>query len=197
MTARDRPLWPLAALAAMLIGAFALILVAGAGLSFSGDDYLYYTRGAADGHGLPALSLHYLLLPHNGHMQVAGRLAYEAMFAAFGTDYGAFRVVEALTVVLCAGLLFALVRPRCGDWAALIAAGALAALGAAWEVMVWPFDLHTAGSLAAGLGAVLALERRTRTADGVACALLVLSAAFIELGLAFVAAAAVLVLADR
>ena len=58
----------------------------------------------------------------------------------------------------------------------------LAFLGAAWEALLWPFDLHTIAALAAGLGALLALDRDGGPADGIACALLVVAITLIEVG---------------
>ncbi|HEY8002135.1 MAG TPA: hypothetical protein VID76_09370 [Solirubrobacterales bacterium] len=189
-------------LAPVIAGASALILVAGAGTSFTADELNYVGRvadlatPAVDYH---SLTLEYVLAPHNGHLQPAGKLIYEAMFAAFGTDYAAFRVLEVLVVMLCVGLFFELARARIGDPAALLLATLLAFLGAAWEVMIWAFDLHTVGSLAAGLGALLAFERGGRRADLVACVLLIASVALVEVGLAFIAGIAVgiLIAPDR
>ena len=141
-----------------------------------------------------SVTLHYLLLPHNGHLQIGGKLIYEAMFAVFGTNYFAFRVLEVLTVLLCVGLFFELMRRRVGTPVALLLSVLLAFLGAAWEPLLWPFDLHTTLSLAAGLGALLALERGGRRADPIACLLLVVSVSLIEVGLAFLVGVAVAVL---
>ena len=105
-------------------------------------------------------------------------------------------MVELIGVLLCVALVFELVRRRVGAIAALAAAVLLLFLGAAWEVMIWPFDLHTAYACAAGLAALLVLERGGRGADPIVCALLVVSVATIEVGLAFVAAVAVLILWD-
>jgi hypothetical protein len=180
-----------------MVVAAIVILDAGRGLSFSGDD-LYYFGRQADIAKPPvhydSLSLDYLLAPHNGHLQVAGKLVYEAMFAIFGADYTPFRVLELLAVMLTIGLFFELARVRAGDAVAVLLAVLLCFLGAAWEGLLWPFDLHTVCALAAGLGALLALERNGRWADPVACLLLVLSIAFVEVGVAFVAGVAVSIL---
>jgi hypothetical protein len=180
-----------------MVAASIVILIAGAGTSFSGDELYYVGRLADLAHTLhhyDSPTLEYLLVPHNGHLVVGGKLIYEALFAVFGTDYTAFRVVEVLSVMLCVGLFFELARLRLGSPAALLLAILAAFLGAAWEVLIWPFDLHTTLSLAAGLSALLALENNGRRADLAACLLLCVSISLVEVGLAFLAGIAVVIL---
>lgn len=186
----------LVALVLAMAGASALILWAGRGTSLIGDELYYYGRlvERAGEHVPYSFGIEYLLAPHNGHLQLTGKLVYEAIFGTVGTNYLVLRVVELIGMLLFVALVFELVRRRVGAVAALAAAVLLLFLGAAWEVMIWPFDLHTAYACAAGLGALLALERGGRCADPIACALLVVSVATIEVGLALVAAAAVLIL---
>lgn len=189
---------PWLALVPILVVAAIVLLVAGGGSSPSGDDLYYFGRQAYLGDPTPrhfdSLTLEYLLVPYNGHLQIGGKLVYEAVFGLFGADYGALRVVTVAGVLACVALFFELARRRVGLGAALLMSFSLAFLGAAWEVLLWPFDLHTTFAVAAGLGALLALERKGEHADVVACALLIVSSAFIEVGLVFLAAVAVSVL---
>ena len=61
-----------------------------------------------------------------------------------------------------------------------------------------PASINFTGSMAAGIGALLALERRDGRGDALACALLVVSLAFSELALCFALGAAVwMILARR
>lgn len=190
---------------ALLVGAMGLagagMLIAGRGLSFSADELFYFARfGERDGElaSFESASLEYLLTPHNGHLQAAGKLVYEAVFALGGAEHWVLRVIEALGVLVCVVLFFVLAGRRVGSWAALAGSLALLALGSAWEVMLWPFDIHTVLALAAGLGALLALESPRRHSDLTACVLLCLSVLSIELGLAFVVAVALgMILARR
>jgi hypothetical protein len=189
-----------AALALAMAAASALILWAGRGTSFVSDELLYYGRLVE----LPdrftvfdSANAEYFLAPFSGHLQAVGKLVYEGIFATTGTDYVVFRVVALAALLLCVGLVFALIRRRVGAPAALAAAVLLLFLGSAWEVMLWPFDLHTVFAFAAGLGALLVLERGGRHADAIACALLVVSVATIEVGLAIAVGVAVLVLSGR
>ena len=71
-------------------------------------------------------------------------------------------------------------------------------MGTAWEVLLWPFEISFTASMAAGIGALLALERQDGRGDALACALLVFSLAFSELALSFALGAAVsMILARR
>lgn len=192
--------WVPAALALVMAGAAVLILWAGRGTGFVSDELLYYGRLVE----LPdrfatfdSAGAEYFLAPFSGHLQTAGKLVYEGLFAVFGPDYVVFRVVALALFLLCAGLVFVLARRRVGGLVALAMAVLLLFLGAAWELMLWPFDLHTTGAFAAGLGALAVLDRGGRRADPIACALLVVSVATIEVGLAMSVGVAVLVLSSR
>ena len=142
----------------------------------------------------PHLSAEYILAPHNNHLQAGGRLIYEAIFGLSGPNYTVFRVVNTAGFLLCVGLFFEYLRRRIGPFTALPLSILLLFFGFAWEPMLWPFDLHTVYSLAAGLAALLALERGDRIGDLSACMLLLLSIATIEVGLAFLVGIAVAVL---
>jgi hypothetical protein len=91
-------------------------------------------------------------------------------------------------------LVFVWLRARVGEWLALAGVLPLLVFGAAWDNVLWPFQIGFTGSILGGLGALLALERRTARADAVACGLLALSMSFSSLGIAFAASAAVAVL---
>ncbi|HEX6454967.1 MAG TPA: hypothetical protein VF009_00435 [Solirubrobacterales bacterium] len=175
--------------------AAAWLLRTARGLTFAGDDIYYYARYVAHGFGAePGNGVEYFLAPHNGHLQVGGKLIYRVLFEVFGADYTAFRVVNLIGLLLSVGLFYLLCRRRVGPLVALPPAVLLLFLGYAWEPLIWAFDMHTVYALAFGLGAVLALEREDRAGDVAACVLLVLSVSMIELGLAFAAGAAVYVL---
>jgi hypothetical protein len=176
---------------AMCASATWLMLV-GRDLSFSGDELFYYAHFVGDGAKLaPGHGLEYFLAPHNGHLVLLGKLIYEGLFRAFGTDYAVFRAVEVAALLLCVSLFFVLARRRVGAFAAVIPSVLLLFLGYAGESLLWPFDLHSLLSLAFGLMALLMFEREDRRGDLAACAFLVLSISAVEIGLAFSVGAAI------
>jgi len=175
----------------------ALILATAHGESFGIDEMFYLGRMVQDSGQVVqfhALSLEYLLGPYNGHLQLGGKLIYEATFALFGADYTAFVVVNVVALCASVGLAFELARRQVGSLAALAPCVLLLFLGFAREVLLWPFDVHTLAAIAFGLGAFLALERDDRRGDVLACVLITLSVATIEVGLALLVGIAVLVL---
>jgi hypothetical protein len=177
-----------------MAASLALIVAATNGQGFAIDELPYYARLATkEGailHYESPFDPGYLLAPFNGHLQVGGRFIYETVFATIGAHYTAFVLVNGLAICTSAGLLFVFARRRVGDVAALAPCLLILFLGIAREQFLWPFDLHTSVALAAGLGGMLSLERGDRRGDIIACLLLVCSVSMIEVGLAFVAGAA-------
>lgn len=171
------------------------LMIAGKDLALSGDDIFYYAR-LVDHDGVVSRTggLEYFLAPHNGHLQVLGKLIYRGLFLTVGTDYTVFRVMEVLAVFASVLLFFILARRRVRPLAALIPSVLLLFFGYAEGSFLWPFNVHTIGALAFGLGALLALERNDRRGDLATCALLVLSIATVEVGIAFTVGVAVSVL---
>ena len=122
----------------------------------------------------PGFTAHSILDPHNEHIAVAPVLIYKALLAIFGMDSARpFQVAAIGTFLASAALLFAWLRGRVGDWLALGATLLVLFCGAAWEDLLWAFQIGYFGSMAAGLGSLLALRRDDRTGDRLACALLV------------------------
>lgn len=172
---------------AMLLSA-ALILHVTHGQSFAVDELFYYGR-VADKQGrlvhYAPFSPEYLLAPFNGHLPLGGRFVYELVFATVGAKYTAFVLINIASFFACVALTFELARRRIGTIAALAPCIVLLFLGFAAEQLLWPLDFNTSASLAAGLGAVLALQRDDRRGEILACVLLTVSVATIELGLSF------------
>jgi hypothetical protein len=172
---------------AMLCSA-GLILYAAHGQGFAIDELFYYGRVAAKQgqlvHYAP-FSPEYLLAPFNGHLPLGGRFVYELVFATVGADYTVFVLINIATLLAVVALVFELARRRVGNAAALAPCIVLLFLGFAREQLLWPLDFNTAAALAAGLAAVLAVQREDRRGDVLACLALLASVAMIELGLAF------------
>lgn len=163
----------------------AVLLALGSRLSFFLDDWTFLVYR-------PDFDAESVLAPHNEHIAVGLILVYKAVLAAFGMDSALpFRVVSTCVFLLSAVLLFFLLRRRVSPPAALLGAILVLFLGAAWEDLLWPFQLGYFASMAAGLGMLLALERRGRHDDLIACALLAVSLTFSSVGLPFAAGAGV------
>jgi len=181
-----RVAWAVLGVAALCSGG--LIIYAAHGQGFAIDELFYYGR-VADVKGqlvhYAPFSPEYLLAPFNGHLPLGGRFVYELVFATVGADYTVFVLVNIAALWAVVALVFELARRRVGNAAALAPCIVLLFLGFAREQLLWPLDFNTAASLAAGLGAVLAIQREDRRGDLLACLLLVVSIAMIELGLAF------------
>jgi hypothetical protein len=114
-----------------------------------------------------------------------------------------------LGVSLVAGLFFVYAKRRVTLPVALAASILLLFFGSAWQDSLDPAGIAHVYSIAAGLGALLvldrpswradstALERPSRGADAAACLLLLVSVATFSVGLAFIVGAAVSVLLRR
>ena len=131
------------------------------------------------------------LQPHNEHPAILLKLIYAVLLATVGMrSYLPYMAVllalHATTVVL----LFELVRRRAGDIIAIAAALLLLVLGAGWENVLWAFQMGFVGSMACGLGALLAIGARPPRM-WLAALLLLGSLLFSGIGLVFLIAASV------
>ena len=183
---------PRALLGVAVTASGVLLLVLLSHLTFFGDDWdpLLYRRG---------FNLDVLLRPHAEHILLAPTLIYKGIQAAIGMEsLVPYAVISIASFLASAVLLFLYLRRRVGDWLALAGVLPVLFMGTAWEVLLWPFEVSFTASMAAGIGALLALERRDDRGDALACALLVVSLAFSELALCFALGAAVwMILARR
>jgi hypothetical protein len=178
---RLRPVWLLAA--GLGLGA-ALILFETRGHSLLFDEWSFYADYR--GHG-PSV----LLNPFGGNLELIPILLYKAVFATAGPSAVVLRVILVALDVICASLLFVLLRSRVGDWLALGPALLMMVFGAAADVVAATLGIAILLSCAFGLGALVALERGTRRGDAVACCLLIGAVASNSAGLPFLAGAAV------
>jgi hypothetical protein len=127
-----------------------------------------------------------LLDPHNEHLVLIPVAIYKLLFATAGLgNYAPYRVIVTLAHLACGVLVFAYARTRVGAVLALCAAGSLLLFGPGWENILWPFQMAMLISLAAGLGALMVLDRRSRRGDIAACVLLAISIASSGIGVAF------------
>lgn len=166
-------------LAAAVICSGTYLLILQSHLTFFGDDweFLLDRRGSSVGDFLD---------PHHDHIALAPVAIYKALLALFGMSSALpFQVVSTFVFLLSAALLFVYLRRRVDDWLALLGTVLILFLGAAWSDLLWSFQMGFTGSVAAGIGALLALERDDRKGDVAACALLVVATSFSELGVPF------------
>ena len=127
------------------------------------------------------------LQPHNGHPAMLTHLIYALLLATVGLrSYLPYMAVLLALHAASAVLLFELVRRRSGDLIAIACAALLLVIGAGWENLLWAFQMSFVGSVACGLGMILALESRpSRWRMPLAIALLLASAMFSAVGVFF------------
>jgi len=131
-----------------------------------------------------------LLQPHNEHPVMIPRLIYWVLLNTVGMrSYVPYMVVLLTLHATTVALLFELVCRRAGEAVAIAAAMLLLVMGAAWENLLWAFQITFVGSVACGLGALLVIDTHRRT--WLAMILLFGSLMFSGIGLFFWVAAAV------
>lgn len=158
--------------------AAALILVWGEGQTFVNDEWSYLV--------VRDWSIESLLTPQNGHLIVAPLLLYKALFATVGAESHLPFQLAAVTLHLTIALLFYLLaRTRLSLPVAVALAILVAFFGAGWDTVMGAYELPNLTGMAAGLGMLLALERRTPGGDLAASLLLALSLASFSVGIAF------------
>ena len=195
MGSRLRPLTrpngvALVVLGLAMVAAVALLVYWGRGQWFSSDDLKYGARLATEplGHAM-------LHPPPNKYLIAFPLLLYKGLFEAFGMhSYVAYRITGILLALLCAGLLFALLRRWLPDRFALPPTILMLFFGEGWEVIATPIRIPSQIALAAGLGMLLALERRDRRGDLAAMVLLAISLGSHPIGISFAASGALIVL---
>ncbi len=171
----------------------ALLLVAGAvvlvhetaGLTFWADEWqwILYRRGS---------SLATYLAPHNPHLSLVPIAIYKALFATVGLrHYWPYRALLIGDQLLCVTLVFIYARRRVGGYMALLVAAMIMFFGPGWQDILWTFQIGWLTPVAAGVGALLLLDRRDRLGHMGACVLLIVGLA--SAGPALAVAAGVLV----
>ncbi len=136
-----------------LVVAFPLLLFVTRQQWFWFDEWDFLTRGFA---GRPIG----LLVPHNEHWSTIPILIYRALFSVFGLrSYQPYIGVLLIAHIAVAHLLWRLMlRSEVEQWVATTASALFLVLGAAYENIVWAFQIGFVGSFAFGLGAVLVVD---------------------------------------
>jgi hypothetical protein len=185
---RSRPSsFAIACLAAALAASAALLLYVGRGQVIREDAMFYAFRLAhdplAEAAFTSSLNLYLIALP---------LVLYKGMFELFGLGADLpYRLVSIALVVGCGVLFYALVRRWIGDLAAILPTVLIVLFGAAGEVVASAIRIPMLVAIAAGLGALLALERRDLRGDVVAATLLIASVLSHPVALGLLLAAAV------
>ncbi len=177
------------ALIALLAVAAIVLLLAGRHLTFYADEWIWI-QGRRDG------GIDTFLAPHNEHLSLFPVAVYKLLFALVGMrHYTVYRAVGVAIHLLCAVLLYVLVRRRIGPWLALVPTALLLLMGTAGQDLLWPFQIGFMGSVAGGLGALALVE--DRRSDVLATLLLLWSVCSSGVGLAFMVACLVALLVQR
>jgi hypothetical protein len=185
-----------AVLALVCLACAGVVVVLGTKLSFFNDDwYFLLQRPGLESHA----GLDSLLAPHNSNLVILTALSYKLLVGIFG--FGPqlpFRLLLATVIIATGIFVYVFVRARAGGIVAVSASAVVMLMGAAWEdLLFFGAGIDQIGSVATGLGALLALEREGRGRNGLACVLLACSIGFSNVGVPFVLAAAVAVLLRR
>jgi hypothetical protein len=182
---------PLLALLVAMAAASALILNEQRGLTFFRDEWIFLLY--RDGHDLENL-----VSSHAGHLVIWPATFYAGMFRAVGPDSYVWWRLAALGLHLAvAALLYAVARPRLGPVAALAPAVVILFLGSAWMDLLWPFQMGFTGAIAAGLVAIIAVNRGALRGDVVACLALLVAIGWSGVAVPFIAGVAVGLLIGR
>jgi hypothetical protein len=137
------------------------------------------------------LSLHILFYPHNEHWSTLPVLEYRLLLSIFGLrTYWPYLAVLFAVHLLLAHLLWRLCRQvGVNDWVATGLAAVFAVLGAGGENLVNAFQVSFVASVCAGVGAVLLVndvDRRNRSRDTAAVALMMIALLSSGVGVAMV-----------
>lgn len=174
-----------------MVASAVVLMYESRGQAVRGDELGYAARLASEPFGHAVFHS-----PPNKYFIAVPLLLYDAMFNVFGLAADVpYRIVVTALVLLCGGLFFALARRRVGDLMAIPPTVLLLFFGSGWETTITAIRIPSLIAVACGLGSLLALERRDRRGDLTATALLSAAVASHPLGLSFLAAAAVLVIA--
>jgi hypothetical protein len=170
---------------ASLLAATTILWLASS-FTFYYDEWTFITTA-------PAWSWATYLQPHNEHPVMLARAIYAVLLSTVGLrSYLPYMAVLLALHAASVVLVFEIVRRRAGDLVALGAAALLLLLGAGWENLLWAFQLQFVGSVACGLGMLLALQGQPRPRNLlIAATLLTASLMFSGVGVFFGVAAVV------
>jgi hypothetical protein len=134
-----------------------------------------------------------LLAPYNGHLIALPNAAFNILVDVGGLgNYLPYRLATMPLTLVSGGLLFVYARRRLGDWPAVAVAAVILFYGTAWQGILIPIGiLSFVVPVAAGLAALLALDREDRRGDVLAGAFLILGLLSQSVALVFLGAATI------
>ncbi len=161
------------------------------GFGYLDDEWYFWA-------GYHPLSPHNLLAPGNGNLIAIPILIYKAVFAVAGVSYVPLRVIEALVVLLNAGLFFVLAAngDRLRSWLALPPALLLLVYGSSWDSVATPLGITALVGMAFGLGAMLSVQRDTTRGDVLTAVLICAGLASFTTAVPLLVAVGVVILCD-
>ena len=140
---------------ALVCAASILVLtILGTRLTFFNDDWYFLLQR-------PGLEGSSVLSPHNGQLVVGVDLSYKALVALWGFDQLPFRLLLSAAVSAVGVVVYLLVAERIGPLLGIVAATLIVFLGPAWEALLFYASIGPVAALAAGLAALLLLQRDT------------------------------------
>jgi hypothetical protein len=182
--------WTAGLAVALLVG-LPMLLWLGRGLTFFSDEWAFIeSRSLGD----PST----WLPPHNEHWSTLPILVYRALVETVGLgSYVPYLAVVVALHGLVVALVFVAVRRASGPIVALGVAILLLGFGSGFENLYWGFQIGFVGATAAGVGAILMLDRRDAVGRAGVGLLLLTGLATAGIALAFFVAVAVEVAARR
>ncbi len=156
-----------------------LLLHFARGTTFFYDDWDFVLNDYGGG-------IHTLLLAHVGNISILPVAVYKVLFHVVGLNhYVVFRAIVIVLHLISVTLVYVLARRRAQPLTALLAASLIVFLGAAWEDLLWGFQIGYMLSITGGVAAWTLLDDPRRRNDVLASLCLIVSATSSSLGIAF------------
>ncbi|MFA9401144.1 MAG: hypothetical protein ACERKT_08565, partial [Acidobacteriota bacterium] len=186
---RNRPYEVL--LGALMLASAALLIHYRSDLNFMLDDWAFVIYREDGGLGD-------FLDPHNEHISILPVAIFKLFLSVFGMGSAMpLQILSVAAFLLSVFVLFVYLKSLVAEPAALIGCAVILFLGAAWEDLLWAFQIGFSISMAAGIGALVMLRRQDSFGDRIACLLLVISMISTSLGIPFAIGAGVMLLLQR
>lgn len=168
----------------------AVTMYLGRGSTFSGDEMVWIVSS-------PGMDLGTALQSHGGHLQLVPRGIYRMMLETVGLTYWPYRLLTVASMALLSVLLYRYLSRRVGAIVALFPSIMMLFFGADPLHVIKGNGFTIIFSVACGLGALLAVERKDLRGDVVACISLVFGVATYTETLPFVAGITLLLILER